>query len=214
MFSFLQKSTQPVHADKVWKTRQACLKGMITESMKIISQSGNPVIISWFDDRQQSLLDFLTHHAVPYKLMNAYFELNENNTIYILNAGLVSTSLHVDSLKAKQKTIVADGHYPLVDYENKIIEKLCSTDLKIPILYCMSLEDPLLRAFGPDNIISLLEKLGLDDDETLDHPMVQKAIERTREKISTAVSSEIRTNNESEWFMKNSMDLEHLTGNR
>src|SRR5882672_10346864 len=103
MFSFLKKSGIPMHADNVWKTRQACLKGMITESMKVISQSGKPVIISWFEDRHQSLLEFLNQFKVPYVLMDEYFELNEDKAIHVLNAGLISTSLHVDSLKAKQK---------------------------------------------------------------------------------------------------------------
>jgi len=203
MFSFLKKSGTTDHIDKVWKTRQACLKGMLTEAMQVISKSGKPIIISWFDDRHQSLLDFLNQYKVPYILMDEYFELNEDNTVYILDTRLVSTSSHVDSLKVKPKTIISDGHYPLVDHENKIVEKLCGAESKTPVLFCLSLEDPLLKSFGSDNIISLLEKLGLDENESLDHPMIQKAIERAREKISSSVQSEIRTQNESEWFTKN-----------
>src|SRR6266705_2844000 len=125
MFSFLKKSTLPNHTDKVWKTRQACLKGIMTDALQVISKLGKPLIISWFDDRHQSLLGFLNHYQVPYVLMDEYFELNEEKAIFILNAGLVFSSMHADSLKAKPKTILADGHYPLVDYENKVIEKLC-----------------------------------------------------------------------------------------
>jgi len=203
MFSFLKKPDVPAHIDKVWKTRQACLKGMITEALQVISKSGKSIIISWFDDRHLSLLEFLNKFQVPYILMDEYFELNENKTIYILNTQFVSSSPHVDSLKAKQKTIIADGHYPLMDLENKVIEKLCGAETKNSVLFCLSLEDPLLKSFGSDNIISLLEKLGLDENESLDHPMIQKAIERAREKISASVLSEIRTQNESEWFTKN-----------
>jgi len=203
MFSFLKKSSTPNHIDKVWKTRQACLKGMMTEALQVISKSGKPIIISWFDDRHQSLIEFLNKFAIPYILMDEYFELNEDKTIYILNAGLVSTSLHVDSLKAKQKTIIVDGHYPLVDNENKIIGKIGGGESRNPVLFCLSLEDPLMKSFGSDNIIPLLEKLGLDENESLDHPMIQKAIERARKKISSGVTSEIRTQNESEWFSKN-----------
>ncbi len=135
--------------------------------------------------------------------MDEYFELNEEKAIFILNAGLVFSSMHADSLKAKPKTILVDGHYPLVDYENKVIEKLCGAQPLNPVLFCQSLEDPLMKSFGSENIISLLEKLGLDDNESLDHPMIRKAIERAREKISSTVLSEIRTQNESDWFIKN-----------
>src|SRR5580765_2752089 len=117
MFSFLKKSNQPAHTDKVWKTRQACLKGMMTEAMQVISKSGKPIIISWFDDRHQSLLDFLNQYSVLYTLMDEYVELKEDHSIYLLDASLISSSLHLDSLKTKQKMILADGHYPLVNYE-------------------------------------------------------------------------------------------------
>lgn len=203
MFSFLKKSTQFSHVDKVWKTRQASLRGMITESMKVVAKAGKPIIISWFEDRHQSLMNFLTHHKVPHIVMDEYFEMNEDTSIYILQAGLVAASLHADSLKGRQKTILADGHYPLVEYQNKIVERLGTGESKTPVLYCISLEDPLLKSLGSENIIPLLEKLGLDENECLDHPMIQKAIDRALEKISNVVISEARTNNESEWFIKN-----------
>ena len=203
MFSLLKKTSLPAHTDKVWKTRQACLKGMMTEALQVISKSGKPIIISWFDDRHQSLLDFLNQYQVPYVLMDEYFELTDDKATYILKAGLVSTSLHSASLKAKQKTVIADGHFPLMEYENKIIEKLLGGESKTPVLFCLSLEDPLLKSIGSNAILQLLEKLGLGENESLDHPMIQKAIERAQEKISSNVISEIRTQNEDEWFIRN-----------
>jgi hypothetical protein len=178
---------------------------MMTEALQVISKSGKPIIISWFDDRHQSLLDFLNQFSVPYTLMDEYLELNEDNSIYILDASLISTSLHVNSIRAREKTILADGHYPLVKYENDILEKLAGPESKNPVYFCLSLEDPLLKSLGSDGIIHLLETLGLKENESLDHPMIRKAIERAREKISSRVISEIRTQNEGEWFSKNVM---------
>lgn len=203
MFSFLKKSSSHKHLDKVWKTRQACLKGMMTEALQVISKSGKPIILSWFDDRHQTLLEFLNKYQVPYVILDEYFDLSIDKTAFILNAEMVLSSLHADSIQAKSKTIIADGHYPMIDHENKVIEQLCGTSSPNPVLFCLSLEDQLLKYFGSDNIILLLEKLGLDENESLYHPMIQKAIERAREKISASVRSEIRTQNESDWFIKN-----------
>jgi hypothetical protein len=203
MFSFLKKSSSHKHIDKVWKTRQACLKGMMTEALHVISKSGKPVILSWFEDRHQTLLEFLDKYQVPYVIMDEYFDLSADKSVFILNAEMVLSSLHVDSFRTKSKTIIADGHYPIDSHENSVIEKLCDTSSANSVLFCLSLEDQLLKYFGSENIISLLEKLGLDENESLDHPMIQKAIERAREKISTSVLSEIRTQNESDWFTKN-----------
>jgi hypothetical protein len=203
MLSFFKKTDIPLHTDKVWKTRPASLKGMMTEALKEVAQSRKPIIVFWFNDRLESLLNFLDQYHVPFKRLDEYFDLNEDKTIFILDAKLVFSSLHSEALKAKPKAIIADGHYPLVDYENKVIEKLCGPQPTAPVLFCQSLADPFLQSFGSDHIISLLEKLGLDENESLDHPMIRKALEHARKKISDSVSSEIRTQTEGDWFIKN-----------
>ena len=47
----------------------------------------------------------------------------------------------------------------------------------------MSLEDDLMRIFGSDSMNNILEKLGLKDGESIDHPWINKALERAQQKV-------------------------------
>ena len=47
----------------------------------------------------------------------------------------------------------------------------------------MSLEDDLMRIFGSESMNNILQKLGLKDGESIDHPWINKALERAQQKV-------------------------------
>ena len=50
-------------------------------------------------------------------------------------------------------------------------------------IFYVSLEDDLMRIFGSESMSSMLEKLGLKDGESIDHPWINKALERAQQKV-------------------------------
>ena len=50
-------------------------------------------------------------------------------------------------------------------------------------IFYVSLEDDLMRIFGSESMNNILEKLGLKDGESIDHPWINKAIERAQQKV-------------------------------
>ncbi|MDC0518003.1 preprotein translocase subunit SecA [Candidatus Pelagibacter sp.] len=50
-------------------------------------------------------------------------------------------------------------------------------------IFYVSLEDDLMRIFGSDSMTKMLEKLGLKDGESIDHPWINKALERAQQKV-------------------------------
>ncbi|MDN5293404.1 MAG: preprotein translocase subunit SecA [Eubacteriales bacterium] len=57
--------------------------------------------------------------------------------------------------------------------------------------FYVSLEDDLMRLFGSDNIASLMEKLGMDEDTPIEHPLVSRSIEAAQRRVE-ARNFEIR----------------------
>ena len=49
--------------------------------------------------------------------------------------------------------------------------------------FYVSLEDDLMRIFGSETMSGMLEKLGLKDGESIDHPWINKALERAQQKV-------------------------------
>ncbi len=52
-------------------------------------------------------------------------------------------------------------------------------------IFYVSLEDDLMRIFGSESMNNILEKLGLKDGESIDHPWINKALERAQQKVET-----------------------------
>ena len=50
-------------------------------------------------------------------------------------------------------------------------------------IFYISLNDDLMRIFGSESMNSMLEKLGLKDGESIDHPWINKALERAQQKV-------------------------------
>ena len=52
-------------------------------------------------------------------------------------------------------------------------------------IFYVSLEDDLMRIFGSESMTNVLEKLGLKDGESIDHPWINKALERAQQKVES-----------------------------
>ena len=52
-------------------------------------------------------------------------------------------------------------------------------------IFYVSLEDDLMRIFGSESMNNILKKLGLKDGESIDHPWINKALERAQQKVET-----------------------------
>jgi len=50
-------------------------------------------------------------------------------------------------------------------------------------IFYVSLEDDLMRIFGSESMNGILQKLGLKDGESIDHPWINKALERAQQKV-------------------------------
>ena len=50
-------------------------------------------------------------------------------------------------------------------------------------IFYVSLEDDLMRIFGSESMNNMLQKLGLKDGESIDHPWINKALERAQQKV-------------------------------
>ena len=50
-------------------------------------------------------------------------------------------------------------------------------------IFYISLEDDLMRIFGSESIDSIMKKFGLKEGESIDHPWINKALERAQKRV-------------------------------
>lgn len=209
LFSFL-KSNKSVYSDWVWKTKPMALRGMITETLKVITRNEIPIVFSFFEETQTEIESFLSDSKVPYYKLNtdSMGEAEEQDkVVFLCDADQIPSSSLIDLIKKfNTRTKVSFffvRHYPLPAKENSVIQKLDTTFPQCPITFCSSLDDPCFEAFGSKNIIGMMEKMGMKEDEVIEHTMVSSAMKRAREKVAESITKEIPAHSEAEWFRLN-----------
>ncbi len=206
-FSSKPKST---YTDKVWKADSFCMQGMITDALLLIKANEIPVVICNFSDNQERLHYFLSGYKAPYFLVEKGNEdeaWQQSQVVYLVDWRMNGSTQLLDFLTRllkKSKThLLFFGHYPLPTKEKKFLDQLSVIQSPLTKTFYSSLDEPSFRIFTSGDIISLMEKLGMKDEEAISHAMVTKAMERAREKIEDKVKLEQEASSEKEWFQKN-----------
>ena len=148
---------------------------------------------------------FLILLKVPYQVIGTYGDLEpliQKNTIAVLRP-FAHDSFGNNIYKEMKINILIFGKYPAIAVENKILESLSTHLPQARISFCLSLEEPFFKFLGADNIKSMMDTLGMKEDECIEHTMVSKAIKRAFEKIDKDLVVEIKARSEQAWFTKN-----------
>jgi hypothetical protein len=207
MFSFFKKEAASEFPDKVWKNRDILWKEITTEALRILKRSETPVIVCFFPATQLQFNSYLQSLNVPYKQIGAGYVLTEN-TVYTIDAHSLESDQVLGGLQQRNRiskvSFLFLGRYPLIQREAKVTQKIiASMGNDLPVSFWLSFDDPLLKKFGAAKVLPLLEKLGVKDDECIEHSMVSKSIANARKKIGEKVRSEITADSEEQWFERN-----------
>lgn len=207
MFSLFGKSNvTPAVPNKVWKTSGAALKGLATECMQAMRDGGTALIVTWFQDKHDACRQFFITNGIPFKVVDGSTVTSDiaAEGLLLAQAEDFNKSLAVQShfKQPTSKLLVAlfYGRYPRALREQELIARLPT---EVDKFFCSSLDDPMFEIFGASNIKVILERLGLGDDECIQHAMVDKAILRAQEKLAKDVRTDVKANDEVEWFRKN-----------
>ncbi len=158
---------------------------IITETAKwnnLLSKwKENPetVFICWFEESYNCISDFFSQNGA--------------------DAGNIVIAREVSSHQLNGKTVLFAEHYPLKTKEEELYGKL---NLQAVTVWS-ALEEPLFKAFGGERIIELMKKLGMDENEPIQHPMISNAITNAQQKIEKKIVTESSARSQKEWIEKN-----------
>ncbi|MCU0376234.1 MAG: hypothetical protein MUF24_13085 [Chitinophagaceae bacterium] len=93
-------------------------------------------------------------------------------------------------------TVIVLEHYPLPQKEEAI---LSATD-PAEILVLSALDEPLLKHFGGERLALLVQKLGLEPNDFLEHSMISNSIARAQQKINEKLIADFSAHSPEEWF--------------
>jgi len=175
---FKKKNTGPEMKDLVWMDRANKLSG----GLKLYEAHKDAVVIAWF--------------SVTENEFNKLFAAKLSMPPQIKMANQITAATVLD------KTVIFLEHYPFRSKEENLIAEWKPKE----IFVLNSLDEPLFKMFGGERITTMMQRMGMQDGETIEHPMVSKSLERAQRKLEEKVVMESSANSAEEWFRKNSIE--------
>jgi preprotein translocase subunit SecA len=191
------------YPDVVFRTENEKFEAAIQE-IKSLHDQGRPVLVgSSSVDNSERLSKMLKRQGIKHEVLNA--KHHEREAEIIAHAGERGRITIATNMAGRGTDIVlgegvADmGGLHILSIERHESRRIDNQlrgrsgrqgDLGSSKFY-LSLEDDLLRIFGSDRISGIMNKLGMDEGEPIEHPMLSKAIENAQRKVE-AHNFEIR----------------------
>ena len=137
----------------------------------------------------------------PGLIIITWFDESYNQVKRMASGAEIYLAKEIASHHVQNKNVLFFEHYPLLTKEYELLQKL---QLDEAIFYS-SLDEPIFMHFGGEKMISLMEKMGVSENEVIEHPMISAAIKNAQEKISKEIIVEHAAQCQAEWFSKNIM---------
>ncbi|WP_335976791.1 preprotein translocase subunit SecA [Gaetbulibacter jejuensis] len=181
--------------DLVYKTKREKYNAVIDE-VTALSQAGRPVLIGTTSVEISELLGkMLSIRKVPHNVLNA--KLHKKEADIVAEAGkagqvTIATNMAGRGTDIKlSEDVKAAGGLAIVGTERHDSRRV---DRQLrgragrqgdpgSSQFYVSLEDNLMRLFGSERIAKMMDRMGLQEGEVIQHSMISKSIERAQKKV-------------------------------
>ncbi len=181
--------------DMVYKTKREKFKAVIDEVERLIGE-GRPVLVGTTSVETSELLSkMLKMKKIPHNVLNA--KLHQKEADIVAQAGepgrvTIATNMAGRGTDIKLKGDVREkGGLAIIGTERHESRRV---DRQLrgragrqgdpgSSLFFVSLEDDLMRLFGSERIASVMDRMGLQEGEVIQHSMITKQIERAQKKV-------------------------------
>lgn len=181
--------------DQIYRTEREKFNA-VAEDIKEQNEKGRPVLVGTISiEKNEKLSALLTKRGVPHQVLNAKHHAREAEIVAQAgqrNAVTIATNMAGRGTDIVLGEGVKDlgGLYIIGTerHESRRIDNQLrgrSGRQGDPGASCfyVSLEDDLMRIFGSDRVSGMLQRLGLQEGEVIEHPWITKALERAQRTV-------------------------------
>jgi preprotein translocase subunit SecA len=183
------------YEDSIYRTRREKYNAVMDEIEEMHRQK-RPVLVGTITvDVSETLSRMLKRRGIPHSVLNAKYHQQEAEII--AKAGepgrvTIATNMAGRGTDIKLGAGVVDrGGLHIIGTERHEARRI---DRQLrgrsgrqgdpgSSRFYMSLEDDLMRLFGTDRIANVMDRMGLEEGEVIEHKMVTKSIERAQKRV-------------------------------
>ncbi|MCP3955049.1 MAG: preprotein translocase subunit SecA [Desulfobacterales bacterium] len=181
--------------DAIYKTRREKFNAAIDEIIAL-NKKGQPVLVGTVSiDVSESFAKKLKKRGIPHTILNA--KNHEKEAEIISQAGqrgavTISTNMAgrgTDIVLGESVTelgglhILGTERHESRRIDNQLRGRSGRQGDPGSSRFFLSLEDDLLRIFGGDRITGIMERLGMEEGEPIEHNLISRAIENAQSKV-------------------------------
>lgn len=181
--------------DLIFKTKAAKYRAAVKDVVARHAK-GQPILVGTTSITQsEELSDMLTKAGVPHNVLNA--KHHEKEAEIVANAGQRGMVTIATNMAGRGTDISLGEGVPELGglhilgterhesrrIDNQLRGRAGRQGDPGTTQFFLSLEDDLMRIFGADNISGMMDKLGMEEDEPIEHSLITKSIERAQKKV-------------------------------
>ena len=183
------------HPDVIYKTKRAKYKAVANDVAEIHAK-GQPVLTGTTSITQsEELSHILKERNIPHNVLNAKF--HEQEAEIIADAGQKSAVTIATNMAGRGTDIKLGDGVPELGglfivgterhesrrIDNQLRGRAGRQGDPGESRFYLSLEDDLLRLFGSDNISSIMDRLGMGEDDPIEHKLITRSIANAQKKV-------------------------------
>lgn len=181
--------------DKVYKTVREKFNAVVDEINELVAL-GRPVLVGTTSVEISEVLSrMLTLKKIPHQVLNAKQHAKEADVVAAAGqSGTVTIAtnmagrgtdikLSAESKKAGGLAIIGTERHESRRVDRQLRGRSGRQGDVGSSQFFVSLEDSLMRLFGSDRIAKLMDRMGLEEGEVIQHSMITKSIERAQRKV-------------------------------
>jgi len=192
-------------SDVVYKNKRAKYKAAVAE-IAVRHATGQPILVGTTSIVQsEELSALLKRQGIEHNVLNAKF--HDKEAEIVAQAGQRGAVTIATNMAGRGTDIVLGEGVPALGglhiigterhesrrIDNQLRGRCGRQGDPGSSRFYLSLEDDLMRLFGSDNIAGIMEKLGIDEDEPIEHKLITRSIESAQKKVE-ARNFDIRKN--------------------
>lgn len=192
-------------ADVVYRTEDGKFKAVVEEIVER-HKKGQPVLVGTVSvEKSERLSSMLERRGVPHQVLNAKF--HEKEAEIVAGAGLKGMVTIATNMAGRGTDIILGSEVPSLGglhiigterhesrrIDNQLRGRAGRQGDPGSSQFFISLEDDLMRLFGAENIMGVMDKLGMDDSIPITSKMISRSIETAQRRVENR-NFEIRKN--------------------
>ncbi len=192
-----RKMVRTDHSDLIYRTEKEKFRAAANE-IKDLNKIGRPVLVGTVSiDKSERLANLLKRQGVPHQILNA--KHHEKEAEIVAQAGQMGAVTISTNMAGRGTDIVLGpgvaelGGLHILGTErhesrridNQLRGRAGRQGDPGSSRFYLSLEDDLMRIFAAERLSGLMQKIGMEEDEPIEHRMISRAIENAQSRVES-----------------------------